>query len=370
MSHESLQLLYLSSLPPPAGGISTWTRTLLDRGLSGGTRLRLVDTSVGGDRGVFVRGSLAYELRRTLRILRDFAKELVQRRPDLLHINSAVASPGLYRDWLCARLAARLGVTVVVHYHGRVLPDAGGWLRAKVRRDLAQRAQLNLALDRESELRLGELAAGRSRVTTLPNFFDEHELPRRPCPRRGETERLKALFAAGLIPAKGYRVVMAAARKAPEVDFHLYGRIYPKARAELEAAPGNVVCHGEVAHSELLTALQRAHVLVFPTRHAEGFPYVVCEAMAAGLPVVASPAGAIPEMVEAGSGGWIIEPDPEALAQALERLRQDEAKRLAMGTFNQEKAFREYAFEPVSRRLLALYQEIESPASPGENPRT
>jgi glycosyltransferase involved in cell wall biosynthesis len=60
-------------------------------------------------------------------------------------------------------------------------------------------------------------------------------------------------------------------------------------------------------------------------------------------------------MIEEGRGGLIVEADPEALAQALRCLAQDDDLRVAMGRYNAQKARRLYAYEPVVDRLLSLY---------------
>jgi glycosyltransferase involved in cell wall biosynthesis len=124
-----------------------------------------------------------------------------------------------------------------------------------------------------------------------------------------------------------------------------------------------VYCHGEVEHAEVVRRMTGSHVLIFPTRHREGFPNAVCEAMALGLAVVAAPVGAIPEMVEE-QGGFLVPPEAEALADAVRRLRDDDALRLSMGRHNHEKARRLYAYDRVVERLVELYA-VSAPGRSG-----
>ncbi len=154
--------------------------------------------------------------------------------------------------------------------------------------------------------------------------------------------------------------LLETAARLPAVEFHLLGRAYPVSEEAGAAAPANVHVHGEVAHADLLARMRSGHVLLFPTRHREGFPNVVCEAMALGLAVVSTDAGAIPEMVEEGRGGFILAPEPEALAAALRRLADDDGLRVAMGRFNADKAQRLYTYDRVVERLAALYAEGSS----------
>jgi glycosyltransferase involved in cell wall biosynthesis len=89
---------------------------------------------------------------------------------------------------------------------------------------------------------------------------------------------------------------------------------------------GRVEFAGQVSYERLAAEYRRATVFCLPSRQ-EGFGIVFLEAMAAGLPIVAARAGAVPEVL-GGDGGVLVPPgDPAALAAALERLLGDSALR-------------------------------------------
>jgi len=352
-------VVFVSRLPPPRGGICTWTRIVFERGLPGGWSPRLVDTDLPANRQTFVRGRVSgTELRRTARILLHLLRELALRRPAIVHFNLDPLNLGVYRDFVGAVVARLFGVPVVLHHHGlvaRLEEQPERRLQRWILTRAARVASVNIALNEPSAAFLRERTRGsRARVVSLPNFFDETALP----PDTGEAEGPpRVAFVAGLTLAKGAHLAVEVARRLPHIELHLFGDVYDEIRPALDAAPANVFVHGEIEHDALIGELRASRLLLLPSEH-EGFPYAVLEAMALGLPVVAAPVGAIPEMIEEGRGGLLRPREPGALAAAVGELLADEPRRARMGRFNREKAWRLYAYASVSRALAGLYESL------------
>jgi glycosyltransferase involved in cell wall biosynthesis len=109
--------------------------------------------------------------------------------------------------------------------------------------------------------------------------------------------------------------------------------------------------------AELAPLYAEADVFAFPTWR-EGFPNVVLEAMAAGLPLVATPVGAIPDVVREGDEALLVPArDPDALAAALQRLVSDAALRRAMGARARERAL-SFSRERVLEQLAGIWREL------------
>jgi len=90
---------------------------------------------------------------------------------------------------------------------------------------------------------------------------------------------------------------------------------------------------GEINPEEVDSYYRAATVFVLPSVEGEGMPNVVLEAMAWGLPVVATDSGAVPSVVEDGITGYVIPMrDPEALAARVSDLLSDPGERERMGT--------------------------------------
>jgi len=103
--------------------------------------------------------------------------------------------------------------------------------------------------------------------------------------------------------------------------------------------------------------LTRATLLIQPSRH-EGFGSVVLEALALGVPVVASAVGGLPDAL-AGGGGVLVPPnDPTALANAVAGLLAEPARRAALGEAGRAAAAG-FGVERLVQRTLDVYRSLD-----------
>ena len=96
----------------------------------------------------------------------------------------------------------------------------------------------------------------------------------------------------------------------------------------------------------------------------EGFGYVCAEAMACGLPVIASRIGGLEEIVEEGRSGVLVEPgNSEDLAQAIVSLLRDPERRARIGVAARKRIVEQFSTPVIAARMASLYQEVVQEAS-------
>ena len=151
----------------------------------------------------------------------------------------------------------------------------------------------------------------------------------------------------------------------PQVDFVLMGEISREVLRALEAAPANVIATGHLPREEVLERFLDSDLLVFPS-HREGSPNAVLEAMAAGLPVVSTRVGGLPELIDEGRGGYLVSPAAvEELTEAVGRLVADRECARRMGRHNRRICLEKFSFSVVFESLSTIYDEIVSAKADG-----
>ncbi len=165
---------------------------------------------------------------------------------------------------------------------------------------------------------------------------------------------------------KGARYLLEALHLVgDELDLHLTMVDRPNAQmaqqmVERLGLQGRFTLTGRVSQEELIRLYCRSQILVSPSLY-EGFGLPAAEAMACGLPVVATTAGAFPEVIEDGVSGVLVPPgDARALAGAIRRLMADAALRERLGSAARKRIEETFSWRETARRTLALYQDVIS----------
>lgn len=172
-----------------------------------------------------------------------------------------------------------------------------------------------------------------------------------------QSERVRILFVGGQFERKGGPELLEAARGlAEDVELDIVtGSDMPEIPAGVRAR----VHRGLKPQSEKLVALYRAaDIFALPSR-GDCMPQAVIEAIASGLPVVATRVGAIPEMVSDGVNGYLVPArQPRALAEAIGALVRNRSLRHRMGRHSRVLAQQSYDADQNNRRIFELMKRV------------
>ena len=222
------------------------------------------------------------------------------------------------------------------------------------------------------ELVVREEGVSRKRLVVIPNFVEENAFSPLSNERRVSLRQQLGLrpedvsvgIVANLYPVKNHAMLLRAAgclrERWPAVRFVLVGEGKEReALAKLAHDMGiahMVLMPGRLPHEPGLPGVFDVSTL---TSSEEGFPNWVVESMAAGLSVVATRVGGVPDAVVDGTTGLLVSHDDhESLAEALDRLLGDVELRKRMGKSGAERARSLYHVNTVMGSLESLYEEL------------
>ncbi len=327
--HDSRRILVLAPLPPPIGGDTMTSKRLIESRYweKAGFEIECINTSPGeGVKTTEVKRSWK-DPGRALRIMGKLASRLSRADIVLLWANSSfIVSLGIP----VMRLIRMTGKPYIVKPFGSMLADridALGAMRRKEVVSLLNRAGHVLPETRmHADELINRAGLDPDRIVLFPNMLpDKLILDERP----KRTFSGRCIFIGQVKAEKGIFDIIEALRSRKDLSCDFYGQIISRDNDkffnEIDSCPN---CHyrGTLSNEEILGALDRHDVLLLPTYHqGEGYPAVILEAFAAGVPVITTEWKAIPELVKDGKRGILIPPSsPAHITEALDLLGRDE----------------------------------------------
>ena len=356
MNHQ--RLIVIGPLPPPRHGVTLSTSLVLEnRLLQREFDVTHVDTSDHRTGSNIGRWDLT-NVRVALGALFRLGRELRGRR-GVVYLPLSQSTPGVLRDSLFVLAASTRRWKVAAHLRGSEF--RGYYLHSSP----LMKRWIRMMLDRiDSIAVMGDSLTSvfnglvpDDRVAVVPNGTPdvvasshglrdpEHVLFLSHLRRRKGV--VNAVEAALLVLAKrpSSRFTFAGEWESPELEREL--------RERVRSANGRVAFRGVVTDEERDRLLSSASLLLFPPVQPEGHPRVVLEAMAAGLPVVATDRGAIAETVVHGQSGFVLsEPEPEVLAEHTLSLLEDPVRLARFGQAARLTYLERFTQDRADARLL------------------
>ena len=230
------------------------------------------------------------------------------------------------------------------------------WYQERLERE-PHEADVCIAASDFTRRSLREVGVPDERIRTLPLGADLGQFTPRP---RSSDGPFRILFVGGIGQRKGVKYLLDAYQRirTTGTELVLIGPVMG-AGAGLEPYRGTYTWLGRLDAAEVAAEMARCHVLVLPSVF-EGFGLVIPEAMASGMPVIASTHSAGPELIRQGRDGFVLAPDDvEGLAEKLDWLAAQRQAAVAMGMEAAERA-QAFSWDAHAARVAGLLAEITS----------
>jgi glycosyltransferase involved in cell wall biosynthesis len=273
------------------------------------------------------------------------------------------------RSLMVGGQAAQLaGVPLIYHVHSPAGRDSTRWLRNManvwLERRTAHRAARLIAVSPSVRRYMIEQGFLASHVICVPNGVPRVAVPPRTKTPTTWTLGMTALFR----PRKGIEVLLGALadlrQRGREVRLRAIGPFETPAyesevRSLVDALGLSNVVDWTGFVTDIGAELAKIDVLVLPSLFGEGLPMVVLEAMAAGVPVVASNVEGVPEAIRDRQDGLLVEPGiPQPLAEAIDELLTGRANYPAMSTSGQARHTEHFSAEIMASHVAEVYDQV------------
>lgn len=293
-----------------------------------------------------------------------FAIRVIVGRIGIAHINVAPRG-STSRKRLFAQLAKALGCRVLLHLHGSGYDEfyaaQNPARQARIRTFFASADRVVALSPYWTRFMVSQMGIDPSKIVEIPNGVPSAIRPRDPGDpatpsiaflgllgkRKGTDVLIEAL---SILAARGlsFRAVLAGNGDVEDAI----------AQAKALNIADHITFSGWVGEAEADAVLNGADIFVLPSR-AENQPVSILEAMARALPVVATRVGAIPEQVDDGASGLLVDPgDAQQLADAIAHLIESPELRVTMGQAGQARFARDFSVSACAQRFAEVYRAL------------
>ena len=221
-------------------------------------------------------------------------------------------------------------------------------------------------LSEKFKSQLESIGCPPEKITVITTMYEGHFADRKKADALGK-EKINVVFVSRFIRCKGAHIAAETIRLLVEQGLRNISAVFAGDGPEWKGVRDYIRKNDLDAHIQLLgfvkgekkrKMMEQGDIFLFPTFCQEGCPIVLLEAMGAGMAVVSTPAGAIPEIVEQNKNGFLVDSqNPEDFASKIAELLGDNEKIQKIKYQNQEEAESKYRAQIVTKKIEFLYRE-------------
>lgn len=351
-----MKVLLISHYPPPAGGIASWTKRVLELGLPNGWGIAHINLNTINGRDPFQNTKIKFK-DEYIRCMRIWKKEIRFLKTDkeitVVHTCIPCTAFGMMREIITGTIAKLYGKKFILHCRCTVPNVVNKKYKRAIFRILGWLCDGIMVLNQKSYDFVAENSKAYTQI--IPNFISKDELIKT---EKTFAEKVKNIvYVGGVTKEKGCDTIIEVANMMPDKMFHLVG--IESQEITSMSHGDNVVFYGNQNKPFIKEKLKECDIFLFLSRYwGEGFSNALAEAMGAGLPCVVTDWAANADMIEEKGGKVIPQQDAAALYGAIKYYdaNPDELERAS--AWNIEKVCKSYIDDVILDKYTRFYEQV------------
>lgn len=347
-----------------AGGVTSLVKMISERFSN---RINVNNLFVG--KGVN-SGALFGRVYKTISDSTTLFKKIKCNSYDVIHINPSLDLKSILRDGIFMLLINSIKTNkTLVFFHGWDEKIAYSIQKRKILCLLMQitfgKANKIIVLAGKFSKQLADMGIDKDKIIIFPTMFDGSIFD--DIDRQNHQDQTVILFMSRFVARKGMFELLDAFNQIqtnrPNIVLHFVGDGPERKALESKICSlglqEKVKLLGYLQGKEKAQALMNADIFIFPSYYREGCPISLLEAMAAGLPLITTDVGGIPDIITNGENGILLTShDPNVIKDNMEKMLENPNQYKEIGAFNKKFAWKNYESRIVTSRLETVYEQI------------
>lgn len=356
---EIKEIILMSPLPPPVGGIGTWTERFINYIQNEGIHADVVKENIIGKREVFGENSkrnLINELKRSFYIWKQLKRKTKNNGAQIVHCNIPGTPFAILREYISAKICKRRHTPFVLHLHSTISMSLNSFIGRFLLKKISKKCSGIFVLNNQSFDFMSKLNK-KCRVFQIPNFVDREEIYFR---ENVNDVLSNILYVGGVVEEKGVNTIIDVACETPNIMYRMAGLSSKSVRKYLESKNiNNVELLGVLNKQQLEVEYKKADLFMFLTKFkSEGFSVALTEAMAKGLPCISTDWAANKDMLGNYSSYQIVDIDNSK--QVLEKIQilSDKKLRYEISQYNSKRVESDFCIDVIAKQIIKIYEKL------------
>jgi glycosyltransferase involved in cell wall biosynthesis len=284
--------------------------------------------------------------------------------PAIVHFNPSFDRKSILRELIMVMICKLHNRRTILHFHGGNISSVLKNNRLPLYVKIILKLVTHIIVLTEIQKKSLSMLCDRNKVSVIPNMIDTSLFPKH---KKNNNGKISILFMSKVESKKGAFDVIEAISKvikcSNNTKFMFAGEGPDLNKLKLLCCENRyeefIKFLGYVTEQKKVNFLINGDMFLFPSHYQEGMPYALLEAMAAGLPVIATNTGGVPEIINHNKNGLLVPPGkPEKLAEAIIDLIRKPKKRKKFGKVNQQIATSEFDINIICNKITQIYEKL------------